>query len=187
MSERWIVIPRWDEFQHPDVARSTVPPWIKVYTRLLSDDTYLTLTLAQRGLLHGIWLMYATHRRSTNETSTRRLLVTNKAEARHFRSNLEALNHAGLITFSASRPASNLASLEVDRDREKKVLSAKAPKRPVDNFEPQRANVIAKDPIQAIKAMIQNGVITDIVDLEAELQGFHLNSNIGDDLRKLLQ
>jgi hypothetical protein len=35
--------------------------------------------------------------------------------------------------------------------------------------------------------MIVNGVITDPVDLEAEITGAHLNSNVGDDLRRLLQ
>jgi hypothetical protein len=58
----------------------------------------------------------------------------------------------------------------------------------VDNSPPpQRANVLPKDPAQAIRTMIDNGVITDPVDLEAEINGAHLNPNVGDDLRKLLQ
>lgn len=47
---RWIIIPRWDEFQHRDAARTYVPTWIKNYVRQVErDGDYLRLSLAQRG------------------------------------------------------------------------------------------------------------------------------------------
>jgi hypothetical protein len=126
MPERWIIIPRWDDFQHRDMARSSVPPWIKAYTRLLHDNDYMTLSLSQRGLLHGIWLLFASHRRVLSYDRASTLLATNSGEARHMASNIEALVRAGFIEISASRPAStvasNLASLEVEV--EKKDLKA---------------------------------------------------------------
>ncbi len=111
------MIPRWDEFQHRDMARSTVPPWIKNLTRLLSDEAYLGLTPNRRALLHGLWLEYARTRRQLpgNTASLSRRLAM-KVTSR----DLEALNHAGFLTFSASKPASRLASLEVEVEVEKK-------------------------------------------------------------------
>ncbi len=117
----YIVVPRWDEFQHRDMARTTIPPWIKNYTRLLSDDDYLSLTMSQRGILHGLWLMFATHRRSLNEARAKRHLCTNKAELRHWSSNLSAIVDAGFIALSASKPAGKVAGLEVEVEVEVEV------------------------------------------------------------------
>jgi len=107
MPERWIVIPRWEEHQHRDAARTTVPTWIKFFTRLLHDDAYLDLTGNRRAILHGLWIEYASARRqlalSTRSLSQRlNLKVTMR--------DLEALHHAGFIEFSASKPASSHAS-----------------------------------------------------------------------------
>ena len=178
--ERWIIIPRWDEFQHRDMARSSVPPWIKNLTRLLGDTDYLALSQSQRGILHGLWLLYASHRRVLDEASTRRYLVTNKAEARHFRDNLEALNHAGYIELSAVRPARHLASrhasLEVEVERE--------------GFKKNPKSAHARDATAgatfAIRTMIANGAITDLVDLNAELAAAGLNGTVADELRTLI-
>lgn len=109
MPDQWIVVPGWEEFQHPDVTRTkNAPAWIKVYTRLLSDDDYLSLTLAQRGLLHGIWIEYARSNAALTVRRTRMQLSTNRNEAARITRNLEALNQAGFIAFSASKPASNV-------------------------------------------------------------------------------
>ena len=145
MMEGWIVIPNWEQFQHRDVGRSKVPPWVKSYTRLLSDDDYLSLSWEQRGLLHGIWLEYARSLRQLPASRTslsRRLGMTVRA------SQLEALNHAGFISFSASKPASNpdsdLASPEGEGDREppspKKTTSRQAGTNPRANGHNPRAN-----------------------------------------------
>lgn len=134
MSELWIVIPRWEEFQHRDAGRSKVQPWIKNWTRLLSDDAYLSLTWEQRGLLHGIWLEYARARRHLCvvgvSSASRRYAGAPSLSRRLGRTvrltQLEALRDAGFIELSASRPASNPdsnlagehASLEGEGDRE---------------------------------------------------------------------
>jgi len=114
--ERWIVIARWDEFQHRDMARSTVPPWIKNLTRLLSDEAYLTLTPNRRALLHGLWLEYARTRRQLPENT---LSLSRRLAMKVVSRDLEALNHAGFIHFSASNPAGKVAGLEVERERAK--------------------------------------------------------------------
>jgi hypothetical protein len=100
--ERWIVIPNWEKFQHPDAARSIVPPWIKDYTEQISKDEYLELSFHLRGVLHGLRLEYARSKRQlggSTQVLSRRLGHTIKVR------DLEALNHAGFITFSASNPA----------------------------------------------------------------------------------
>lgn len=120
--DRWIVVPRWDEFQHRDMARSSVPPWIKNMTRLLHDEDYLALSLMQRGILHGIWLMYASHRRVLSESEARRELVRSAAEARRWRDTIVSLSDAGYIVIVAGRPArylaGNPAGLEVETETE---------------------------------------------------------------------
>jgi hypothetical protein len=127
--EVWIVIPKWEEFQH---YKDRSPTWIKNYTRLLSDDAYLNLTYAQRGLLHGIWILRASANEAPTSTRTKHLLTTNKAEARHFRNNLEALNHAGFITFSASKPlATPYQTASPEKRREERTTRTRAtPKTP---------------------------------------------------------
>jgi hypothetical protein len=103
-------------------------------------------------------------------------------------SHIESLNHAGFIRLVASKPLALTRSREEEVREEKKEPVAHAPKpKAVDNFQPQRANVLPKDPAQAIRSMIANGVITDFVDLEAEITGARLNGDIADKLRGLLQ
>lgn len=117
---RWIIVPHWDEFQHPDALRSSSPPWIKTWTRLLSDDDYRRLTSAQRGVLHGVWVEYArSHRRLTDDTAA----LTRRLGCRVTDAQLNALSDAGFIELSASRPASNYASKPAspeERRREEK-------------------------------------------------------------------
>lgn len=122
------MIPRWDEFQHRDMARSSVPPWIKNLTRLLHDGDYLGLTQSQRGILHGLWMMFASHRRVLGEADARRMLVGSDAEARYWRGNLESLSDAGFIELVAVRPARYLAGIEVEVERE--VVGSKNGGRP---------------------------------------------------------
>ncbi len=113
----YIVVPRWDEFQHRDMARSTVPPWIKTYTRLLSDETYLALSGHRRAVLHGLWLEYArTRRQLTDGTAT----LSRRLALRVSTSDLEALSHAGFIHFSASKVAGLEVEVEVEREVEEK-------------------------------------------------------------------
>jgi hypothetical protein len=58
--ELWIVVRNWERFQHYGNRR---PGWIKTYTALLHDHNYRSLSGRHRGLLHGIWLLYAANNR----------------------------------------------------------------------------------------------------------------------------
>jgi hypothetical protein len=103
IGDLWIVIPNWGRFQHYGKRR---PIWVKNYTALLHKDEYLDLTLAQRGLLHGIWLAYA---ECNGQLKASRLhsWVSPKTRLRH----LEQLEQAGFIQLSAS------PEVEVDKNR----------------------------------------------------------------------
>lgn len=119
MSERYIEIRNWERFQHKDIWRKSGgrPPWIKAYTGLLHDDDWLGLSESQRGILLGLWLMYASAGRSIHEVTARRLLSTNKVASRHFLGNLEALNRAGFIEF-VSQPIRAPVAPRVEKSRE---------------------------------------------------------------------
>jgi len=109
-----IHISRWDDFQHYGKREA---PWIKNYTRLLSDETYRKLTLQQRGVLHGLWLEYArSHRELPDDTAS----ISRRLGVRVSRATLEALNHAGFIVVSASTmlaPRYHGASTEGEGDK----------------------------------------------------------------------
>ena len=123
----WIVIPKWDEFQHRDMARSSVPPWIKTYTKLMGDDDFLDLSFHLRGILVSLWLEYAAARRQLRGSPSR---LSRRLGKRITARDIESLYHAGFIGFSASKPASNVdsedASLEVEVEVEKNEDEAKA-------------------------------------------------------------
>ncbi len=120
----WIVIPRWEEFQH---YRDRDPKWIKVYTRLLADPDYLALTVRSRAVLHGLWMLYAASDGHVDGTSPSRLghlLGIPAVRAR----DLERLNHAGFLTFSASKPVAlryQRASPEEETEREEEKKKRK--------------------------------------------------------------
>lgn len=127
-NDRWIVIPNWREFQH---YKNRDPNWVKVYTRLLSDDSWLSLTFHVRGVLVGLWLAYARsdgQLRGSTVTLTRQLGgdVGQRVTTR----DLDSLNHAGLIEFSASKPLAlryQAASLEAEAEKEKIKAALKGP------------------------------------------------------------
>ncbi len=110
MSEHWIHVNGWERHQHRDAARSNTPPWIKNWTKLLHDDAYLELTAHQRAVLHGLWLIYASSRRQVRVNTAS---LTRQLNLRVSSRQLEALNHAGFIRFSASKDA----SLDVEEKR----------------------------------------------------------------------
>ena len=96
--EVWIEVVGWDRFQH---YKDRDPMWIKNYVSLLHDPAYAQLTWPQRGVLHALWLEYAaSHRAIRGDSSS----VTRALGGRVTSATLEALNHAGFIRFSASKP-----------------------------------------------------------------------------------
>lgn len=96
----WITVPNWQRFQHYGLARR--PNWIKNYLGLLDKDEYADLTFSERGILHGVWLAYA----ARNGHLRVRDLASTLAQPRPKVGRIEALNHAGLLLFSASKPLS---------------------------------------------------------------------------------
>lgn len=95
---KWIVVRNWNRFQH---YRDRQPRWIKNYIELVDDPAYLTLTEGCRALLHGLWLIYASSRAQV-PLDTRSL--SRRLNLRVTSAQLEQLNHAGFIEFSASKP-----------------------------------------------------------------------------------
>jgi hypothetical protein len=116
-ARRYIVIEKWDGphgFQH---YKDRSPLWIKNYTELMSKDDYLGLTFHQRGVLHGLWLEYARARRQLPDST---VALTRRLGQRVTRATLDALNHAGFITYSASKPLApryQAASPEVEVEK----------------------------------------------------------------------
>lgn len=114
--ERWIVVAHWDGpegFQH---YKDRAPIWIKNYTELLASDDYIGLTFHQRGILHGLWLEYATANRQLTDST---LTLGRRLGQRILTRDLEALNHAGFIHFSASKPASIVASTPASTEKKR--------------------------------------------------------------------
>ncbi len=100
-ADRWIIVNRWEDFQH---YKDRDPKWIKNYVRLLYDDDYMSLSPAQRGVLHGLWMMYAACGGTLTFRRARAHLAQTPHESRTFSAHVESLNHAGFIHFSASKP-----------------------------------------------------------------------------------
>lgn len=122
MNERWIVIPNWhgengeEGLQH---YRDRDPIWIKNYRRLLVNPDYLNLTAPARALLHGLWLLYASSDGAVPEQTS---YLSRALALRVSNTQLEALNHAGFIELSASKPLAlryQRASPEREGEREK--------------------------------------------------------------------
>jgi hypothetical protein len=179
MDDRWIIVPNWERFQH---YSDRDPTWIKLYLELRDKDEWEALNYTERGLLVSIWMEFAAQR---GQVSCRRLGQKTGQTTRS--EHLASLNHAGFIQIVASKPLALARSREVREEKKKIGPVAIAPKRkPADDANVQRANVLPKDPVQAIRTMITNGVITNLVDLEAELAGAKLNSTIATELRGLL-
>lgn len=121
--EQWIEIPGWDKFQH---YKDRNAPWIKLYKDLLHREEYLSLSGHLRGVLHGVWLAYASappHPLDTAPTPRPHLAGNTRSLSSHLRlrvttQDLEALNQAGFITLVASnvlarryQDASNMLAL----------------------------------------------------------------------------
>jgi hypothetical protein len=111
--ERWIVIPNWGKFQH---YKDRVPPWIKLQLEILDKPETDALTDAQLGLLVRVWALYA---------RTRGALTVQKVQSytrsSHTPRKLEALNHAGLIEFSASKPQALRALANLPGKSERRI------------------------------------------------------------------
>lgn len=116
----WIVVPKWDRFQH---YRDRDPIWIKVYARLLSDPDFLGLSFAARGLLMTIWLAFCEANGQLSVRNCDRICDKRLSNAQ-----LKALNEAGFIEISASKPLAlarvkGETETELEKDSPNKVLA----------------------------------------------------------------
>jgi hypothetical protein len=112
---RFLVVERWERFQH---YKNRAPLWIKNYTALLHDDTYLSLSGHRRSVLHGLWLVYAS---SSCQLHFDPKSLSSRLHLRVTSADLKALRKAGFITVSASRPIAGGyqdACLEVEKEKE---------------------------------------------------------------------
>jgi hypothetical protein len=125
VDDRWIVVPSWERFQH---YSDRSPPWIKLYTELNSKDEWLRLTDSQRGLLVTVWIEYA---RSRGVLSAN--VIPNVTRTKSVRRTLEALNHAGFIEFSASKPLAQRYHHTRSREKSLKRLPEKTRVRASDS------------------------------------------------------
>ena len=127
MDEQWIVVPNWERFQH---YKNRNPTWIKLYTELAHDPDWDALTLPQRGMLVTIWIEYASSRGRVSYEKIRRIVGLSFRNA-----TLESLNHAGFITFAASKPL----AMRYTRVREEEELD-KEQEKPSDKTPSYEAN-----------------------------------------------
>ncbi len=96
MKEQWIIVPKWDRFQH---YKDRNPRWIKLYTELVNNPDWDDLTCHQRGVLTTVWVEYALSKgRLSTDIASRRTKGGLK------QGTLKALVDAGFIELSASKP-----------------------------------------------------------------------------------
>lgn len=105
----WLIIPKWKEFQHYGDDRK--PIWIKNYTRLLQDQAYLNLSAGSRALLHGLWVLYAS---CSCQVQVRDVFKSLRLRAGY--PQLLALNHAGFLEWSSSKPLAPYKEVDVDKE-----------------------------------------------------------------------
>lgn len=145
MAEAWITIPNWDKFQH---YKDRTPAWIKLYVELRDKDEWCRLTLAQRGLLVSIWIEYGASRGILRASD-----IPRKILQKFPRKSLDALNHAGFIVLSASKPLAR--AREEERREEKERAGALTRKTPNPEFE--RGPL----PVEAVEWMHAHGISVD--------------------------
>jgi len=182
VTDGWIVVRNWDKFQH---YKNREPLWIKVYLELANDEDWCRLSLAARGLLVSLWVEYGASRGILPLGS-----IAPRIRQKVLKKTIDSLVQAGFIALSASKPLALARSREVEVEVEKKKTHAhtreQANPKTADNSS-GRSNVTPADPAKAVEAMIRNRVITDPVDLAAEIAACHLDQATASRLRGLLQ
>ena len=173
-NDRWIVIPGWSKFQHYPDNRGIV--WVKDYLDQLDRDDYMDLTLAERGLLADLRKLFARRRGLVHADAK---LLSRALTVRVTQKHLDSLNDAGFIQIVASKPLAQKRSKK--REEKKRPALARETEPPTQPSAPPHA-----DAEQKLEQLIRNGVIHDLVDLEAEIRGYRINGNAADRLRELL-
>lgn len=145
VSERWIWIAKWEEFQHYRPERDRPPAWLKDYTKQLRDERYLSLTDRQRALLGDVRRVFAAaFGRVPDDTRA----LTRHRHSHTLRSDLDALNHAGFIEYvSRGVLDSRLEALYDKNKKEKKIETPPNPLREGDEESvPQTLRAAGQNP-----------------------------------------
>lgn len=131
----------WERFQHYSTRN---PTWIKSYTELLHDDSYLRLTSARRALLHDLWLAFTLARRCLPLDIT---MLNRRLNCQAKMADYKSLSDAGFIELVASRVLAEreraysdaLASRAPARSRDKEVEVDKESSYAATPLNPRRA------------------------------------------------
>ncbi len=92
----YIYVKNWEQIQG---RRDRNDPWHKVYNELLRHDAYTTLSLADRGTLHGIWMLASST--GDGRVTSSRTFLARQLNVR--RVSLEPLIQAGFIEIRAAK------------------------------------------------------------------------------------
>jgi hypothetical protein len=92
----YIIVRNWRKRQH---HKYDSPPWHKVYNSTLRDDDYLSLSAADRGVLHGLWTLASLS--GDGRVSADRKFLARQLNVR--RVSLEPLIQAGFIEITATK------------------------------------------------------------------------------------
>jgi hypothetical protein len=102
----YIYVKDWERFQHYSKRN---PPWIKLYTILITDDDFMDLAVEDRMLLIGIWLLTSKAGNGTLQADSKRLLRRLSIPfGPRSKDPLPRLVDAGFITIRASKADSIL-------------------------------------------------------------------------------
>lgn len=163
MSDRWIVIRHWEDFQ---AYNDRTVPWIRVYAELQHSDQWLQLPAGRRGMLTSLWLEYMMSR-CRLPADTREL--SRRLNARIRQDDLEALNQAGFldvlsepnpthVRMASEKPRTSRAP---ERREEKKREDTRATRTSPNGSEPSPYAHHGPRP-EAARAWIDNGLALQV-------------------------
>jgi hypothetical protein len=181
MSDGYIYVKNWDRFQHPDAVRSSHMPWLKLHTDLLGNDAWLSLSMADRVLLQGLWMLAA--RYGNGRCNADQAWICGQLKVR--KGSLSRLSEAGFIEVLASRAASNHASKPASTE-----VEGSSNEEPKKKIESARANgSSSRAAIATLEKRVQNGVAgapSLLDDVPPHLVLRTLTEAYGDDIAPLI-
>lgn len=141
-SEGYIYVTHWEQIQG---RRDRNDPWHKVYNELLRHDEYCSLSLADRGTLHGLWMLASST--GDGRVTSSRTFLARQLNVR--RVSLEPLINAGFIEIRAAkrprdggleesrREESREEPLDVSRNRNGRAQGTAAEDQPKNGDHPK--------------------------------------------------
>ncbi len=124
--EGYIYVKSWDKRQQ---GRPENAQWHKSWNSVLRDDRYLSLTLAQRGLLHDLWALVSASGEGRVPASRQylgnMLAVWSQGESSHLARNLKLLEQAGFISIGLRATSGRPTAREEENRRDLTLNPAK--------------------------------------------------------------